>query len=1036
MTSNLFRTRLLATSMIAGVALASSPVFAQATSGVPASLPDTTAPADDAGSTIIVTGSRLPQPNLTSAAPVTVLSQQEIKLSGTTRVEDLLNSLPQVFAGQASSISNGATGTATVDLRGLGANRTLVLVNGRRLLPGDPIDSSADLNAIPSALVKRVEVLTGGASSTYGADAVAGVVNFIMDTDFTGFRLDGQYSLYQHGNHTDTLRAANDAQTAAGASGYGYPTGNEVDGGTVDVSATMGVGFDDNRGHIVAYVGYRKVKPVFQSDRDYSSCGATTSKDVTNSAVSCGGSGTSAAGSLYDSASHSYHVGPGQTFLPGTSLYNFAPTNYFQRPDERYSAGFFAHYDVSEAIKPYMEFMFMDDRTLAQIAPSGDFGNTLTTNCDNPLLSTQQKQIICSTANLVNGFVGSFPLTANTNPNAAAPINFIDPTTGATYNKGFLQLLRRNVEGGPRIADLQHTEYRAVLGSKGDLGSGFSYDAYYQYGRTVYAQTYLGEFSTAKLTNALDVVTDPATGLPACRSALTGVSPLCVPYNAFTLNAVTPGAVNYVSSTGFQRGVVSEQVLSGSVTALLGEHGFKSPWASDGLSINFGGEYRKESLELNTDEAFSTGDLTGQGGPTLPISGNFKVVEGFVEARMPIIQDSFIKELSLNGGYRYSHYTLSNGGGYNTNTYKIGLEFAPIRDIRFRGSYNRAVRTPNLQELFAVQHVQLDGSTDPCAGSFDTDKNGNVLTTVQGNTLAQCQATGLTAAQFGNIAANPAGQYNGLVGGTPTLRPEKSTTKTFGIVLQPSFIPRLAITLDYFDIKVANAIQMFGADTILATCVQSGDPTICGLIHRNAAGSLWLTNDGYVSDLSTNIGSVKTRGVDFNASYSHEIGSLGSLGFSVVGTYLRNLTTDNGISQPYNCAGYFGAQCGIPNPKWRGKARVSYTSPMGIGLSAQWRYFGKVDVDSSSNNPTLATPYSFFAPRIGSQSYFDLAATARVADKFTFRLGVNNIFDKAPPIISTAGLNNCPGTYCSGNTFPAVYDALGRYVYAGFTIDL
>jgi iron complex outermembrane receptor protein len=251
MSNNLFRTRLLATSMIAGVALASSPVFAQTTSGVP-SLPDATAPAD-AGSTIVVTGSRLPQPNLSSSSPVTVVSQQEVKLSGTTRVEDLLNSLPQVFAGQASTVSNGASGTATVDLRGLGPSRTLVLINGRRLLPGDPGSSAADLNAVPASLIKRVEVLTGGASSTYGADAVAGVVNFIMDTDFTGLRLDGQYSLYQHGDHTNTLRAANDARTAAGAPGYGYPTGNEVDGGTVDVTATMGVGFDDNRGHIVGY---------------------------------------------------------------------------------------------------------------------------------------------------------------------------------------------------------------------------------------------------------------------------------------------------------------------------------------------------------------------------------------------------------------------------------------------------------------------------------------------------------------------------------------------------------------------------------------------------------------------------------------------------------------------------------------------------------------------------------------------------------------------------------------------------------------
>src|SRR4051812_38482017 len=225
-----------------GFALIASPAFAQ----------DTTTPSgdDQGGPDILVTGSRIPQPNLASSSPITVVNSQDIKLQGTTRVEDLLNSLPQVFASQASTISNGADGTATVDLRGLGAVRTLVLVNGRRLLPGDPGSSAADLNAIPSSLIKRVEVLTGGASATYGADAVAGVVNFIMDTDFEGVRLDGQYSLYQHGNRNKVLPPLLDARTKAGFSGFGYPQGSVADGGTVNATLSIGAGFDDNRGHV------------------------------------------------------------------------------------------------------------------------------------------------------------------------------------------------------------------------------------------------------------------------------------------------------------------------------------------------------------------------------------------------------------------------------------------------------------------------------------------------------------------------------------------------------------------------------------------------------------------------------------------------------------------------------------------------------------------------------------------------------------------------------------------------------------------
>jgi iron complex outermembrane receptor protein len=1006
-----------AASVALGIVFAASPAFAQAA-------PAEAAAADDS-TVIIVTGSRLPQANLSSTAPVTTVSATDLKLQGTTRVEDMLNSLPQAFASEASTLSNGSTGTATVNLRNLGDRRTMVLVNGRRLLPGDPSDSAADLNAIPSSLVKRVEVLTGGASSTYGADAVAGVVNFIMDTDFTGIQLDGQYSLYQHNNDSNILRAQNNARIAAGALGFGYPSGSAADGGTVDATLTIGGGFDDDKGHIVGYFGYRKVRPVLQGNRDYSSC---TPQANAAGTLTCGGSATSREGNILDSTSSSYHVGPGRTLPAGLTRYNFAPANYYQRPDERYTGGFFAHYDISDAIKPYAEFMFMDDRTVAQIAPSGDFGNTLTINCDNPLLGAAQSAVLCRTENQVNGFLGNFPLTGITNP-GPPPINFIDPTTGLPYNKGYAQVLRRNVEGGPRLADLEHTEYRGVIGTKGDLGKAWSYDAYYQYGRTVYAQTYSNEFSVARLTKALDAVRDPATGNIVCRSALDKSDPSCVPYDLFGLNP-SASSLAYVSATGFQRGTVSEQVASASVTGLLGEYGLKTPWATDGVSVNIGVEYRKEALDLKTDNEFSTGDLTGQGAATLPITGSFNVKEIFGEARLPVVQDGFIKNLSFEAGYRYSHYSLGGGGGYNTNTYKVAGEFAPIADISFRAGYNRAVRAPNLQELFATQNIALDGATDPCAGDAVGGK-------VNGLTAAQCAFTGVTPAQFGNISANPAAQYNGLIGGNSNLKPEISDTKTFGVVLQPSFIRHLAVTVDYFDIKIRKPIQKFGADTILATCAAGGDPTICGFVHRNAVnGSLWLTQDGFVTDLQNNVGGLKTKGIDVNASYGLDIGKYGGLNFTMVGTYLDKFVTDNGISTPYDCAGYFGAQCGTPAPKWRHKARVTWNAPQGFSLSFQWRYFEKVKVDSSSTNPTLAGAFSPFGAKIPSQSYFDLSGTAKIGDNYTLRVGVQNLFDKDPPLInSNGGLSNCGAVFCNGGTYPAVYDALGRYIYASVTLN-
>ena len=1016
-----------------GFALIAAPAFAQ----------DADAASDEKAADIVVTGTRIQNANLTAVSPVTSVTNAEIKLAGTQKTEDLLNSLPQVFASQSSTLSNGASGTATVDLRGLGSQRTLVLINGRRLMPGDPGSSAADLNFVPSSMVKRVDVLTGGASATYGADAVAGVVNFVMDTDFEGFRIDGNYGFYQHNNRNKITPSLLDKRAAAGFSGYAYPKGSVTDGGQFDGTVSFGTKFDDGRGHAMAYFGYRKADPVLQSNRDYSACTIQNNDGLaggfnSDSPLQCGGSATSATGTVFyfadDTTSSTVGaLGPG-TLTRGTlNRYNFAPLNYFQRPDERYTAGAFVDYEISPALKPYMEFMFMDDQTLAQIAPSGDFGNTLTINCDNPLLSASQKAGLCAPANLINGFIGNFPTAANAgySPNIGKPaINFIDPFDGHTYNKGFMQLLRRNVEGGPRISDLQHTAYRAVLGTKGDLGPAWSYDAYYQYGRMNYSQVYSNEFSVARLNNALDVVDDPrVAGIqPICRVTLTGQDPNCVPYNVF---GGTPSAasVNYLSATGFQKGKVAEQVASIVFNGDLGSYGIKSPAATDGVNIAIGGEYRNEYLELKTDNAFSTGDLTGQGAPSLPIEGSYNVKEFISEVDVPLVQDSFVHNLSLNGGYRYSHYNVSNGRTFNTDTYKIGVDFAPIRDIRFRAAYNRAVRAPNIQELFATQFVGLDGSTDPCAGKAVTATNYG------------CRAQGLVVGQ--TVAANPAAQYNGLLGGNPNLQPEKSTTKTLGVVIQPSMVPGLTLSADWYDIKITDAIQGFGADAILNACVNNSTATAaspaCKLIKRNAAGSLWLTSDGYVNDLPLNVGGFRTRGIELNGNYSREVGSIGTVSLNFVGTMLDKYEINNGLTEVYDCAGYYGPTCGGPAPEWRHKLRLSVNTKMGIGISAQWRYFGAVDVEYKNASGTLSGDYYDYSSRLGAQSYFDLSFSANIGKSLSWRLGVNNLLDKEPPLVTSGsgnfGASACAGTVCNGNTYPGTYDSLGRYIYTGVTLD-
>lgn len=990
-------------------------------------------PADASSESIVVTGTRLRSPNLESASPVTVVTAEEFALTGTTRTEDLINSLPQVFAAQGSNVSNGSTGTATLNLRGLGAERTLVLVNGRRLMPGTPSTSAADINAIPAALIQRVDVLTGGASSVYGADAVAGVVNFVLDTNFEGFKINANYGLYNHSN-----RAGSDIRGALDARRFGYPTGLVTDGGTLDATIAFGSSFDDGRGHVTAYAGYRKIDPVLQARRDYSACSlqATSLASVAAGGrrYNCGGSATSATGTVFFNTgtgaaftSTTAQFGPNRTLLPGTTPFNFGPLNYYQRPDERYTAGVFADYEISSALKPYMEFMFMDDRTVAQIAPSGNFGNTLSINCDNPLLSTSQRNSLCNAGNLlVSPLPGdAFIVTGNVAAENAArrarnigepqlattPFGFRDPLTGATYNRAFAQILRRNVEGGARQDDLQHVSYRAVVGAKGDLSPAWSYDVYYQYGRNNYSQTYLNDFSVTRLGRALDVVRGP-NGNPVCRSTLDGSDPNCVPWDIFSPGTAAPSqaSVQYLSTPGFSRGIVSEQVASGFVSGSLGEYGIKSPWAADGVDIVFGAEYRKESLEFNSDTAFSTGDLAGQGAPTLPVSGSFNVKEFFTEVRVPIAQDSWVYDFSFTGGYRYSDYST----GQSTDTYKLEGEFAPIRDIRIRGGYNRAVRAPTIQDLFAPNRVALDGSTDPCAG--------RVLTAADRGCLAQ----GLTVGQF--VAPNPAEQYNGLVGGNPNLEPEIADTYTVGAVLTPTFLPGFSASVDYFNIEVQNAIQGIGADEIVQECTASADPFFCGLVRRDPTGSLWRSANGFVTNVTQNIGSVKTSGVDANLNYRTEVGNAGTLTLNFIGTWLDELKTNSGIpgAADIECVGLYGNVCGVPTPEWRHQARLSFNMKNGLGASVRWRYFGSVDVDSLS--PTTQPGIAGF----DAVNYFDLSLTFAAGDNYNFVLGANNVLDKSPPI---TGSQACPAGSCNGNTFAQVYDALGRYIFAGVTLD-
>ena len=493
---------------------------------------------------IVVTGSRIPRAKLTAVSPVTVVKGGEFKLVGATNAEDLLNQLPQVNPSQAEFVSAGASGTATIDLRGLGAARTLVLVNGHRLMPGDPRFLVPDVNSIPTSIIQRVEVLTGGAASVYGSDAVAGVVNFILDTKLDGFKAEGQISSYQHDNRDSFAQGLLDQRQIP------YPRGSVFDGRRANASVAFGRRFFDNRAHITIYGGYRQIDAVTQNQRDHSACPITARivDQVPTSILECGGPIISYPGNYFDNLGNTYQVTPDRTFVPGITRFNFTQWNLIQRPDKRYTAGGFADFDFSKAVQAYAEVMAMKDRSLWQIGPSGDFTNTETINCDNPLLSDQQRSLICKAGN----FVGETPIL-DSNGNLlsfiGAPTPFVDPVTGATYSRAWLLIARRNIEGGSIQDDLKHKSVRLLGGFKGDLGRGVSYDASYLFGRVSLDRRYRNNLSVTRLDRALDVVSDPSTGEPICRSVLIarelgpsapGADADCVPWDVFATDQRDP----------------------------------------------------------------------------------------------------------------------------------------------------------------------------------------------------------------------------------------------------------------------------------------------------------------------------------------------------------------------------------------------------------------------------------------------------------------------------------------------------------------
>jgi iron complex outermembrane recepter protein len=982
---------------------------------------------------VVVTGSRLQTPNETAISPITTVSAADVQATGLTRVEDILNNLPMVFAGMNSTTSNGADGTASIDLRGLGNQRTLTLVDGLRLGPGAGDGRNySDINEIPAALIERVDILTGGASAVYGADAVAGVVNFILNTHFEGLKVDAGYHFNEHSNDNP-----NGVQAAVTAAGDVLPPSSVNTGFGKNASILVGSNFADNKGNATAYITYDNQGATLQKSFDYSACSLT----VSNNALACGGSETSAkngaGGAFFGTGANGvpflFNTVDGLTntfraFQEPGDLFNYGPYNYYQTPNERWTAGAFLNYDVNSHATVYANVMYMRNSMEAQIAPSGDFGQPSFIACADPLLNASEAAVICNAAN------------------QAAQGNPYETYNGKNYPGLNLYIARRNVEGGPRIASLQTDNAREVFGIKGDINDSWNYNVSLQHSVVDGADQNLNFLSNANIQQSLNVLPG-ATGGMVCGGPNNGVGigPLvtpgtafspnsaCVPWNIWTSHGVSAAALSYLSVPEQLQDSVTEYVSNASVTGDLGKYGAKLPWADDGLQVNVGTEWREDASVFSPDYVSQQGLAAGGGGVTVPVSGAFSVWEAFTELRLPLAQHQpWADDLSLEGGYRYSSYSE----GFTTNTYKLGLEWAPVKDLRLRGSYQRAVRAPNIGELYAPQAVGLDGSEDPCAAPLANPANPTGPLT-SGATLAGCEASGVKPAEYGHINPNSAHQYNGLLGGNPDLVPEISDTYTVGFVLQPRMVPNLSVSVDYFDIVIKDVIETLGGNTIINGCVFASQ--FCNLVHRDPAnGSLWLSTLGFVTDTTINEGAKATRGFDVKASYRVPLPAYGSLNFGLEGTALESLTTTPVPGQgSYDCAGYFGDVCGGSDPKWRSVLNITWSTPWdALDVTLRWRYFGSQTSEQLNPSKYLAGT-SYYAPlaHIPSYNWFDLEASFDVYKNVKLQLGVNNILDKDPPLVLLADCSTSSpgGANCNGNTFPGVYDAMGRYLFAHIT---
>ncbi len=955
---------------------------------------------------VVVTGTRIADPNVTSSSQITSIDGEELLVRGITRVEDYLNDLPQISPGQSITNSNGASGTATANLRNLGCSRTLVLMNGRRMVSGTTGGGNcADLNTVPTLLLDKVEVLTGGASSVYGSDAVAGVVNFILDDEFVGMKSSFYHGFYQHKNDNSSLR------DLVASYDYALAPKDVTTGDTEKVSVAFGGEIDGGKGHITAFMEHTDTKPILQGEYDISACA------LRSGFSGCGGSSTIPPGRWADFGGYTaggfVNADPsitgvdfkvlGNEFVPRAGqAYNYNPTNFFQRPDDRFNSGFFGKYEVSDNAEVYVDMTYMKSESNAQIAYSGTFGNITALPCYNAFLSEQQYNAACGDW---TGMGGDHAPDFASGAAALAYLANLDLAVGDGSILGYkapLYSLKRNVEGNPRQSIFAYKSFTQTIGVRGDINDNWSYDAYYQTSNVVYNNEYRNDLSVTAINRAVDVVS--VNGVPTCVSALNGTDATCVPYNLFQgglpgdqgIQGVIDGGQelqSYIANSTYINGDGEQTTFTAYVT---GDTGYSIPGAPGNVSVVAGFESRELSSDFRPDLPSRTGDRSGSGGATLPLGGTYDVDEFFVELGIPVTDT-----VSMDAGFRSADYSTGN----DTTAMKLGAFWTVNDKVSVRGSFQTSQRHANLAELYqGIGQGLVDLDYDPCG--IDPDTGAAPIAT-----QAQCENTGLPANLYGTDLKSPADQYNIQTGGNPNVNPEESESITIGVVLNP--MDGLTLTVDYFDITVEDGIGTVSPKTALDKCIETGAAAFCNLINRNPVnGSLWLTG-GYISAQITNISEEQTSGIDVIFDYSVDT-NWGPLVVSGVTTLLDSYDI---IELPgeaaIGCSGNWGGSCGKnPMPEVMGSYTVGLTTEFDTDVILGVRYLGETD-DLNANDIDF-----------DAYTYLDATAIYSVNDNMSVTLGVSNLLDKEPGYTSDAG--TAPG---NGNTFPGYFDAFGRHIH-------